>query len=388
MSSLVALSVTTGKQVRSPKSGQLIYWGIKGVRGGVTKINTKTPQLYTKKDFKALNAIIANAGKGKFVAYEEKTRRVLKKSGQPVASGKKDAQGRTIPQKITRLTRYKKGRAQRPVLVSKKATQLLAYDFRTRSKRELVDTKLLTLLKSSNKKPVFTKEIFFEGKTLHDTLVNIRGLVPPTEYKSVSGFWIEGVVKIYDEFSELIHAVRVSEFFFKQHLVRMPMVLSKTIRRALAYYGLRFTSLFDLEQLQQKHDNKGSDIDVMSMTIQSRQKDVAKLRAVRPERGGKTIKSAEKQMTVSVALKMTSEPKAPENFKRSLKKSLAKSKAAKPVKKAMVKSSRKKITITRSKPTTKAGTPHARKKLAKKQKSKALSKSSGRKSKPKTKRRK
>lgn len=312
---VVALSLRTGKPVQRPKAGALVHYAYVGPRGGIRRI-TRFPQTFTKTDLKTMDRIIGKSEGGQFVLYEALTRRnkrdkhgkVLyrERDGKPVL----DARGRRIPLKETKITAVSKAARSRPVVfkVGRRVQQAIQdHAFRALTPREKVDLKLARIVKLTKPDGAFTKEMHVTGRTIFDTIKNLRPDVSKSELvrRGLSGLMVQGVVRVRNPKGGLVAALPFSVVV--NALWNFPQLIAKEVRHSLAQVGYRFTSLAELTRLQDKADAENKSVDLFRMGPVGRSS-VKTLKPIRPEGAGGRILKSGKGMDVSLSLRLTGIP--------------------------------------------------------------------------------
>lgn len=309
----VALSPKTGKPIKRPRPGALVHYAYVGPRGGIKRL-TKYAQSYSQNDLKSIQRLAAKTEGGTFALYEQLTTRNKRdKNGKVLhrmRDGKLvlDSRGRPIPLKETKLTAIPRAGKQRPVMFRLgRRVQHVVQDhaFRALTPREKVDLKLARMVKLTKADGVFTKEMHVTGKTIFDTVKNLRPDVTAPELKKrgLVGLMVEGRVRIKSTKGETLAAIPFSVRV--NALWNFPQLIAKEIRHALGQIGYRFTSLAELYKLQEKADRvPGKEVDLFRMGPVGRAK-VDRLKPLRPETKQGTIKKGGKGPEVSVSLRLT-----------------------------------------------------------------------------------
>lgn len=209
----------------------------------VTPFDMEYPQKFTKKDLAGFNRILGASGKSNFVLYEQKTNYVLRdEKGAPVigSKGQKLRQYKLSPGSTKAETR--------PILFSggkrRRATDVV---FRKRSPRELVDATQITSVKEFN---VWHRDIRFTGETLAETVKNIQVDLSKEEIKrhNIDTIFYNVVLKIKGRDPIIINESMPV-------YVNYTHSISRSIRFSLANKGLRFTSLFVLNNFAAAADD-------------------------------------------------------------------------------------------------------------------------------------
>jgi len=299
---VVPLSAKTGKEIKKPKTGQDVHYGLKGPKGGIKKIAATYSQKFADTDLKGLNKLVKKSGGKNFVVYEELTKEAVrekgkikyKKSGGKLVYDK----GKPVPVRKTKITAPATKKKQRPVLMEKgKRVRELDLGFRKRSKREQVDAQLLTMLPIPMEgDPFVSREMHLTGETIRDTIKNLHVPVSIDDMQrsGLSGLWVEGDIRVEGVaglFGEVIpFSVRV------EVLANFTKEVSAGLRRALANVGYRFTSLVDLQAATERvGDEENADgkkiADLINYVGGNKRRPYSNLLPIIPERGGDRVMS-------------------------------------------------------------------------------------------------
>lgn len=310
-SRLVAVSPRTGKVVKRPRGGAVVHYALAGKRGGLRML-TKAPQAFLKSDFESINKVLLASPKD-FVLFEQLTARNLKdaegrtmyrtRDGEPVL----DARGRRIPLKEVKITGKARTGKQRPVIYKvgrRVETRVQDFAYRSLSPRQRVDLRLAKLIPLETRPKAYSEEIHVKGATIFDTVKNVKPALSGKDFKkkNLAGVMVEGVVRVRSPRGEQLAAVPFSTRV--NALWNFSQLVSKEIRHALARVGYRFTSLAQLNSLQEKANARvGKEIDLFRMGPVGRGK-VRELTPIRPE-GARGQALKKKGMDVSVSLRIT-----------------------------------------------------------------------------------
>lgn len=236
---IVPLNPATGKEIKKPKTGQNVIFGIKDKRGKITKIESRFHQSFSKEDQNGLQKIIDRTGKKGFVIYEQLT-----------AKNYEDPKTGLI-YKVEKITFGKKGVGQRPILYANgKRVRELDLGFRKRSKREMVDDLLLHVIKPDGK---FVRDIHLEGDTIKDTIKNLAVKLTMAQIKNaeLEGLYYEIVLRVRGEEPIIVYGKT-------ETYANMTTDIARSIRFTLANRGLRFTSLLNLQELASDAEAAGN----------------------------------------------------------------------------------------------------------------------------------
>jgi hypothetical protein len=255
---VVPLNAKTGKEIKKPKTGQEVYYGLKGPKGGLKKIAAAYSQKFAKADLKGLNSIVKKSGAKNFVVYEELTKEAVREKGEikykKVRGQLVYDKGKPIPIKRTKITAAAAKRKQRPVLMEKgKRVREIDLGFRKRTKREQVDADLLTMLPPTQEGgPTVSREIRLTGDTIRDTIKNIHVPISIADMRQqgLSGLDVEGTVRVEGVVG--LHGENITFYVRVEILANFAKEVSSAIRRALADVGYRFTSLVSLQEAEER----------------------------------------------------------------------------------------------------------------------------------------
>lgn len=294
---LVFLSAKTGKEIKAPKSRQQGFYGVK-IKGKVTRIDTEFSQGYSAKEFQAIQDSIQGEN---FTVYEELTgQRARDEKGK--LRFRKDSRGKDTlePYFKTKLSVGKVAVPQRRLTVLKgKVTR--GRGFHARSRRELVDDMLLTVLKpaTTRTKQPWNKELEFTGPTLRDTIRHLRSgiTVRDMQRHKATAIHVEGVLRITG--LAVFYEDPITFHAYLTHPDDFVIEVSKAIRFRLADHGYRFTSLVALRTLADLYPNQAREI----MRVGAHPgKPVSKLLPLFPEHKGKTIEPRTPRVFVRMKL--------------------------------------------------------------------------------------
>lgn len=168
-SKVVAVSVRTGKPIKSPRRGQKVTYSVIGPRGGVKTLST-TPQAFYKTDLKKLNQIVQNSNTGNYQIYEQTTRKILRdKKGRPIL-GKS---GETLKQ--VKITGANPKRKQRPVLYKKgKKVRELSFAFQKGNYQTVKAIRDMQLVKLRTPKRQNIMQFRLKGNTIKQALSGLE----------------------------------------------------------------------------------------------------------------------------------------------------------------------------------------------------------------------
>lgn len=270
----------TGKEIKAPKRGQPIRFGMKSPKGKITVIQTEEVQKFSKAELNLIRKELKGTDPEKFVLYEEYTHEIKRDSrGRKLYRKRFDArtqeeydvldeQGRKIPLKRVRLTGGKLGKPQRPVLYEKgKFVRAMDIGHRLHSRREMVDNRLLTVFKADAE---WSDEYFLQGETIRETLKNMTTNISLKDWKlqEIERINFQVVVKIrgYDPIAVfgstvveegVLNLGQVKDKTIKYGdksfiLANFSNDVARSIRYRLADHGLRFTSLVNLYEISSR----------------------------------------------------------------------------------------------------------------------------------------
>lgn len=296
---IVPLNPKTKKVVR-PKTGALVVYGIKTAQGKI-KVLPMPAQDYLKKDLDGLNKALSKSKNDTIVLYEHLTTKVEK----GLYKKRLDKKGRRVPLRKVKLSFKKSTGKQRPVLfsVGRKVKRIQQdFLFRKRTIREEVDLKLARIIPMAEKN-VYTKEINIEGATIFSTIKNIKPGISTADFKKnkINSIWVEGVVRIRNPDGSLSHAMRFSKAI--SQLWQFSKEIAKEVRHKLADVGYRFTSLAELESIEQEMEDEGIEAQVLRIGVL--RKHAKTLIPIRPEDSKGRVMKGKPAYSVSLSLKLT-----------------------------------------------------------------------------------
>ena len=170
--SVVAISPKSGKQLKRPRKGQSVIYGVKGPKGGL-KILRSEPQKYYKTDFVGLNKQVSASGKNNFVVYEQKLR-TLKRDTKKKIQFRVDKAGNKHKLYETKVTFAKPRSRQKPLLYSGgKMLRALDLGHKKGNYQKAKYLRELTLLKPN----VTIHEQVLKGRTIKEAISNIQVLI-------------------------------------------------------------------------------------------------------------------------------------------------------------------------------------------------------------------
>ena len=277
---IVPVHPETGREIKAPKTGQPVRFGVKPVKGKIAVIPSEEPQGFAKEDLSRIRKELAGSKPDTFVLYEEYTKRIKRDSKGNKLYLKKfdprtqeeyfalDEAGKKIPLKSVKLTGGRPDKPQRPVMyVDGKFTRAIDIGHRTHTRREMVDNKLLTVFRPDGN---WSQDYFLEGDTIRETLknMNVDIMLKNWKLQEIERINFQVTVKIrgYDPISVFGSSV------VEEEVLRLGQTRDKTIKygdksyilanfvndvaRSIRYrfadHGLRFTSLVNLYDISKR----------------------------------------------------------------------------------------------------------------------------------------
>lgn len=280
---VVTLDAKTLKQVKRPKKGRDIYYGLKSPKGKITKIESEYSQRFFKSDLDGLKRSLKEGSPNGYIVAQQFTRTPIK-----VKVGKKweikykthegnivfDAAGNPIKMYRYKLTALRASKGQRRVLMST-AGYVHAVDkgfplHPTRAIKSAVKkgTKLVPVGYDRKGKLKQSGDIVLRGATIKDTVEGLKPSIGSRDMirKGITGLGVDGHVDLHRPLNPYSkgsaeyfhrqawidgiwgnHENRVIKFGIKiDRLANFSDALSTAIRGAISAQGLRFTSLVNL----------------------------------------------------------------------------------------------------------------------------------------------
>lgn len=303
---IVAISPKTKKVLKRPRQYQEVIPALKGPAGSLKPLN-KFTQKYFKGDFERLNKLLENTAGGNFILYEQKTPTIArdKKTGEKLyqtesyykkIKGKKkkftryklDADKKKIPLYKIKITSPKWSKAQRPLLYVKgRARRELDIGFKRGHKRLARTKEKIHLAKPNQLRPI---AIQLKGPTIKSALQQLQLNATLKQIKNAEDGLYYSVVIVIKDPSGKITRIPISDSWFPKPkgktrnnkpiegflpdsatymkipgFTRYPAMRQKlgtvsnlhskiawSIRRALMSQGYQFTSLVNLNKIEER----------------------------------------------------------------------------------------------------------------------------------------
>lgn len=256
--SVVPTNPKTGKVIKRPRKGQSVIFSLLRPRGGLKPLQ-KFSQPFLKTDIQLINEQVKNTKGMNFVLYQQLTNRKDKKTGL----------------RISKLTGANPRRKQRPLLyVNGIRKRYLDFAFKTGHYKSKFEQGPLYIAKPNKLEPL---EIKLEGKTIKETL---QGLHVNMKFKDfiVDGFqralYYTARLRIISPQGEVIevpvNGSDIPDGFAGKGIINiagkrkpamsnpidrvanMTTKIAYSLRRSIKDQGLRFTSLTQLQVIENK----------------------------------------------------------------------------------------------------------------------------------------